>query len=57
MNEQELKQLDNEIVETKKQLVLIDKTIKVLNDIKGMSPIVREGCKENINELINWIYK
>jgi hypothetical protein len=57
MNAHELKQLDNEIVETKKQLVIIDKTIKVLMDIKVMSPIVREGCKENINLLMNWINK
>ena len=56
MNKEQI-QLQNQCDEIKKQLVLIDKTIKVLNHIKGMPSIVRVECKENINKLMNWIYE
>ena len=56
MNEEWMK-LQNDCDEIKKQLVLIDKTIKVLNHIKVMHPIVKENCKEDINLLMNWIYE
>jgi len=56
MNKEQI-QLQNQCDEIKKQLVLIDKTIKCLNEIKGMPSIVRVECKENINKLMNWIYE
>ena len=55
MNEGQMK-MQNDCDEIKKQLDTIDKTIKVLKDIKGMKPIIRENCKEDINRLMNWIY-
>lgn len=56
MSEAQIK-LQNQNDEIKKQLVLIKKTITLLNDIKEMTPIVRVECKENINKLMNWIYE
>ena len=56
MNEEQMK-LQNDCDEIKKQLFIIDKTIKVLNHIKVMPPIVKENCKEDINLLMNWIYE
>lgn len=56
MNKEQL-ELQNQNDEIKKQLVLIKKTITLLNDIKEMTPIVRVECKENINKLMNWIYE
>ena len=55
MNEEQMK-MQNDCDVIKKQLGTIDKTIKVLKDIKVMRPIVKENCKEDINLLMNWIY-
>lgn len=52
----EQKELQRECELIKKQLVTIDKTIKVLKEIKGMKGIERGNCKEDINLLMNWIY-
>ena len=56
MNKEQI-HLQNQCDEIKKQLVLIKKTITLLNDIKGMPSIVRVECKENISKLMNWIYE
>lgn len=56
MNKEQI-HLQNHCDEIKKGLVVIDKTIKVLNEIKAMPSIVRVECKENINKLMNWIYE
>ena len=55
MNEAQMK-MQNDCDVIRKQLGTIDKTIKVLKDIKVMRPIVKENCKEDINLLMNWIY-
>ena len=55
MNKEQI-ELQRECELIHKQLTTINKTMGILKGIKGMKEREREGCKEDIKVLMNWIY-
>ena len=50
-------ELQNGCDDIKRQLVLIKKTITLLNDIKAMPVGVRNECNKDISKLIKCVYE